>query len=60
MYLRMCHACATHPGLFAHHRFRPLGGVALLVVGGVLSGFTPASTALLAYTVLLSSVAFGL
>ena len=41
-----------------------IGGVALLVAGyltgGVLSGFTPASTALLAYTVLLSSVAFGL
>jgi len=41
-----------------------IGGLVLLVAGyatgGVLSGFTPASTALLAYTVLLSSVAFGL
>ena len=41
-----------------------IGGAVLLVAGyatgGVLSGFTPASTALLAYTVLLSSVAFGL
>lgn len=41
-----------------------IGGAALLaagyLAGGVLSGFTPASTALLAYMVLLSSVAFGL
>lgn len=41
-----------------------IGGAALLVAGyvtgGALSGFSPASTALLAYTVLLSSVAFGL
>ena len=41
-----------------------IGGAVLLAAGylsgGVLSGFTWASTALLAYTVLLSSVAFGL
>jgi drug/metabolite transporter (DMT)-like permease len=41
-----------------------IGGAVLLVAGyvsgGALSGFTPASTALLAYTVLLSSVAFAL